>query len=95
MKEPALSDNAAQSRYEVDLGSGVAAFADYQTDGITLRLTHTEVLPGNEGTGLGSRLARLVLDDARKRGLHVVPVCSFMKTWIERHPDHADLAAPD
>ena len=95
MQEPRISDNPAESRYELQLGDQVAAFAVYELDGDTLTLTHTEVLPGNEGGGLGSRLAKFALDDVRSRGLHVLPLCSFMKTWIERHPGYADLVAPD
>ena len=56
-------------------------------------LTHTEVDPAAEGKGVGSALARAALDGARAAGLRVVPQCPFIATWIERHPDYADLVA--
>lgn len=34
---------------------------------------------------VGSALARSALDDVRSRGLSVVPLCSFVTSWIERH----------
>jgi len=47
--------------------------------------------PRLEGHGAGSLLARFALDDARRRGLAVLPFCPFMSGWIERHPEFADL----
>jgi predicted GNAT family acetyltransferase len=44
-------------------------------------------------SGLGSRLVRAALDDVRGKGLQVVPLCPFVRGWIERHPDYADLVA--
>jgi hypothetical protein len=33
------------------------------------------------------------LDDARARGDHVRPLCSFVKGWIGNHPEYADPVA--
>ena len=52
---------------------------------------HTEVPKALEGRGIGSALIRGVLDIARAQGLKVNPVCPFAKTYIERHPEYADL----
>ncbi|MCL2315755.1 MAG: N-acetyltransferase, partial [Actinomycetia bacterium] len=37
--------------------------------------------------------AKGALDDVRanRPGFAVVPECDFIKTYIERHPDYADL----
>ena len=48
---------------------------------------HTEVYKSYEGLGLGSRLARAALEDARARGLEVMPFCPFIAGFIERHLD--------
>jgi predicted GNAT family acetyltransferase len=53
--------------------------------------THTEVDPAFEGHGIGSALAAGALDDARRRGLVVVPSCPFIRAYITRHPEYADL----
>ncbi|HEY0400428.1 MAG TPA: GNAT family N-acetyltransferase, partial [Blastococcus sp.] len=55
--------------------------------------THTEVDPDAGQDGLGSTLVRAALDDVRGRGGSVVPQCSFVRGWIERHPEYADLVA--
>jgi uncharacterized protein len=49
-----------------------------------------------EGLGLGGRLARTALDNARARGLTVMPFCPFIAAYIERHIDeYGDLVAPE
>lgn len=80
------SDNGARDRE-------VTAFADYSVQGRLVVITHTEVDPAYEGQGIGSTLVRAALDDIRRQGRRVVPVCPFVRTWIERHPDYADLTA--
>jgi predicted GNAT family acetyltransferase len=54
-------------------------------------LTHTEVPQELSGRGIGSRLARGVLDDIRAAGLKVVAKCPFMAGYIGKHPEYADL----
>jgi predicted GNAT family acetyltransferase len=36
-----------------------------------------------------------VLDAARERGLHVLPYCSFIRHYIQQHPETVDLVAED
>lgn len=59
----------------------------------TIIFTHTTIDPPLEGRGLGSALAAYVLDDARARGLSVVPECAFIAAYIDRHPEYADLVS--
>jgi uncharacterized protein len=86
-----VADNLAEARYEVWAGEKLAAFSEYELTSDTIIFVHTEVEPEYEGQGVGGSLARFALDDARRRGLRVRPLCPFIKAWIERHPDYADL----
>jgi uncharacterized protein len=54
-------------------------------------LVHTEVDSAYEGHGVGSVLAKAALDDIRRRGKRVTPLCPFVSTYIARHPEYADL----
>ena len=74
--------------------NGLVAHLDYRIqDQHTLIFSHTIVPPQLEGQGIASALARHALDYAREHGKKVVPACSFVATWIQRHPEYSDLQA--
>jgi predicted GNAT family acetyltransferase len=86
----AIHDNREAGRYEAEV-EGQLAFAEYMLTGNNITFTHTEVPEELEGHGIASQLARFVLDDARARGLEVIPLCPFIKAYIARHPEYQDL----
>lgn len=86
-----INDRPELEYYEVTVDGTRAGLAAYEIEGDVIAFTHTEVDDAYEGQGLGSRLARYALDDARSRGLKVRPLCPFIKTWIRRHEDYRDL----
>jgi hypothetical protein len=87
-----LTDNVARSRFELG-EDGEQGFVDYRRSGATLYLNHAEVPSSLAGRGLGTRLVRGTLDLIRSRGERIVPVCPFIKVFIRRYPDYADLSA--
>ena len=92
MAEVQVTRNDDLTRYEAHLDGALAGFAEYQLTDILVVFTHTEVEPAAEGQGVGSALARWALDDVRDQGTRtVLPICPFIKAWIDRHPDYADL----
>ncbi|HTB55113.1 MAG TPA: GNAT family N-acetyltransferase [Trebonia sp.] len=92
--DPVVTDNPAESRYELNLGGELAGSVRYHLRGQQITLIHTEVDPRFQGAGLATYLARYSLDDARKRNLAVLPSCPYIRSWIRRHPEYADLV-PD
>jgi uncharacterized protein len=91
--ELAVRDNPEAGRYEIVDGDRVLGLAAYERRGDTLVFTHTEVDPDAGQTGLGTTLVRGALDDVRATGGKVIPLCPFVRGWIERHPEYADLVA--
>ena len=89
--EPQVRNNADAERFEAVVDGDVVGVAAYKISGDVITFTHTEVDSAAEGRGVGSALARTGLDDARSRGLTVLPMCSFIEGWIDRHPEYADL----
>src|SRR5215213_10213115 len=89
-----VADAADRRRYEVLIDGRVAGILRYARGDRAIRLVHTEVDESIEGHGLGSRLAKFALDDARARGLRVRADCPFVSAWIGRHPEYADLVEP-
>lgn len=84
-------ENGAQHRFEVHVDGRLAGFTAYQSHPGGYTFTHTEIDPEDEGKGVGSTLVRGVLDEMRRRGLTVRPVCPFVLTFLRRHPDYVDL----
>jgi predicted GNAT family acetyltransferase len=86
-------DNPEQLRYELWLGATRAGFIQYRSEPGTILLVHTEVEPAFEGHGLGARLVTGALDDLRARGLTVVALCPFVRSYLRHHREYADLVA--
>ncbi|WP_298889839.1 GNAT family N-acetyltransferase [uncultured Serinicoccus sp.] len=92
MADVQVTRNDDLTRYEAHLDGALVGFAEYQLTDILVVFTHTEVERAAEGQGVGSALARWALDDVRDQGTRrVLPICPFIKAWIDRHPDYADL----
>jgi len=88
-------DVPEKGRFEVRLDDRVVGLASYHIDGGTMTLPHTEVDPSVGGRGIGTALVAGVLDAARERGLHVLPYCSFIRHYIQQHPETIDLVAAE
>lgn len=91
--ELTVRDNAEQARYEALVGSEVVGFTAYRLEPERITLVHTEIDPAFEGHGIASRLVAGAIDDIRERGLTLVAVCPFVRSYLERHPENADLTA--
>jgi predicted GNAT family acetyltransferase len=82
-----VRDNPAESRYEIQDDERLAGFAVYQLTGQDIAFTHTEVAPELSGRGLARQLVTEALDDARRRGLAVLPFCPYVRNIIARNTD--------
>ena len=92
--ELAVRDNPERKRFEIDLGGGSFAIAEYTLPEGKIMFTHTEVPPEHEGKGIGSMLIRAGLAAARERGLKVIPICPFFARYIQKHEAVQDLLDP-
>lgn len=92
MSDVTVTNAPAQTRYEAHIDGDLAGFAEYELGDGRITFTHTEVGDEYGGRGVGGALARGALDDVRATGGRtVVPQCEFIKGWIDKHPDYADL----
>jgi len=93
--EAVVVDVPERDRYELRLGGRLIGLAAYHRRNGRLALTHTEVDEECSGRGFGTRLALAALEDARRQGVVVVPLCPFIAHVIEQHPGYQELVAPD
>jgi predicted GNAT family acetyltransferase len=89
----AVRRNSQLERFELDV-EGHTAVAYYRLAPGVITFTHTEVPPELGGRGIGSQLARGALDAVRAEGLKVIPECPFIRGYIGKHAEYADLLAP-
>ena len=87
-----VRDNSERHRFELD-ADGHIAFSNYKLSDGLLTILHTEVPKELEGRGIGSALVRGLLEIARAQGLKVHAVCPFVKAYLDRHAEYADLQA--
>jgi len=93
--EPLLvRDNPERRRFEIDLGDGTFAIAEYTLRPGKIMFTHTEVPEAHEGKGIGTTLIRFALDAARERGMKVIPICPFFAAYMQKHAEVQDLLDP-
>jgi uncharacterized protein len=83
-------NNKAHHRYELTVDGHLAATYYAISDGV-ITFIHTEVPPELGGKGVGSRLIKGALDQVRAEGLKVIAQCPFVKAFIGKHADYADL----
>ena len=86
-----VRDNPDRHRFEIDLGDGSFAIAEYTLPAGKIMFTHTEVPEAHEGQGIGTKLIRFALDAARERGLKVIPICPFFAAYMQEHAEVQDL----
>jgi predicted GNAT family acetyltransferase len=82
--------NPQARRFEIEK-DGYLALLAYRLAEDKIVFTHTGVPEELGGQGIGSLLARAGLDYARAQSLSVVPLCSFIAGYIQKHPEYQDL----
>ena len=87
-----VTNNPDAGRYEAHLDGELAGFAEYQLTPRLVVFTHTEVDDRFEGMGVGSAIAQFALDDVKAAATRqVLPLCPFIRGWIQRHADYISL----
>ena len=84
--------NAGAQRFEAHV-DGAFARCDYRRVGNVLQLHHTEVPVALEGRGIAGQLVKAALEYAKAEGLRVAPYCSYVRSYLKRHPEYQPLLA--
>lgn len=87
---PSVQHNETHSRFETTV-EGQHCVADYERRGDVLVMTHTYVPPPLEGRGIARAMVAAAMDYARAHRLKIDPRCSYVRGYMQRHPDTASL----
>lgn len=82
-----IINNTENNRFELSLDNGDKAFVEYSLREDKIAFLHTEVPEAYEGKGIAAALAKYVLEYAKSNHLRVIPICPYIKAYIQRHPD--------
>jgi predicted GNAT family acetyltransferase len=85
-----LTDNLAAGRFEMQ-EAGHIVFADYRRTGSRLIIDHVEAPRALRGSGAAGRLMEGVVEQARREGVKITPLCGYASAWLQRRPEYADL----
>lgn len=92
-----IRDDRAAGRLEAVAGGEVVGHIEYfvlDSPARALVPVHTIVEPAHEGKGIAGALARELYALAGREGVAVAPLCPYVVSWAERHPDEAPAADP-
>ena len=82
--------NESAKRFETSI-DGHIGYISYKERDDKLVYDHTIVPQELGGRGVGSALVKQALNYARENDKKVVPQCSFVSSYIDKHPDYQDL----
>lgn len=88
----AVRHNEPAHRYEA-IVDGHLSVCEYEDVGDNRVFMHTLVPTELRGRGIAEQLVRTALADVRTEGRKVVPACSYVARFIERHGEYRDLLA--
>lgn len=92
MQKLTIIDNPSESRFETQIGDYLAEI-NYHLDGQRLDLYRTFVPKELGGRGIAGELTQFALKTARQKGLTVIPGCSYIASYIQKHSEFHDLVS--
>ncbi|MFB7778362.1 GNAT family N-acetyltransferase [Streptomyces bauhiniae] len=88
---PVVERRDDRRRYEILVDgerAGLTAYRDKEEQRV---FYHTETAEAFAGRGLARELVRYALDDTRRQGKRIVPVCPYVAKFLERTDAYADI----
>lgn len=70
---------------------GAEAFVEYSLSANVIELYHTYTPPQLRGRGLAEKVVRAALEYAKENKLKVIPSCSYVAVFLQRHPEYSEL----
>ena len=85
------SETGSKGLYTATLDGHTAEMTYSRASGKLIILDHTGVPDELRGKGVGQALAVHAIEEARKGGWKIMPLCPFFKAQVSRHPEWNDV----
>jgi uncharacterized protein len=84
-------DAGSKGRWSVNIDGHAAEMTYSRASAQLIIIDHTEVPDALRGRGVGQALVLRAVEDARREGFRIIPLCPFAKAQFERHPEWRDV----
>ncbi len=84
-------EGPSKGRYVLRLDGAEAEMTYSRAGESIIIIDHTEVPGAMRGRSVGQALVRRAVEDARRSGRSIIPLCPFARAQIERHPEWQDV----
>ncbi|TPG35139.1 GNAT family N-acetyltransferase [Mycolicibacterium hodleri] len=81
-------------RFAIAVDGQTVGFAEYTDRDGRRTFPHTEVGTEFQGRGLATILVGEALNATREADLRIVPACSMVADYVDKHPEYADITDP-
>ena len=85
-----IKHDVEQNRF-VLYDEGYKAVVEYMLKDNVIDLYRTFTPPELRGKGFAGKLVKFALEHAKENNLKIIPTCSYVKGYIERHENYKEL----
>ena len=86
-----LEETQSGGRYRTRIEGHEAVMTYSRASPKLIIIDHTEVADALRGKGAGQALALHAVEEARKGGWKIIPLCPFFYAQADRHPEWQDV----
>ncbi len=79
-----INHDTDKKRFLINV-EGYTGYVEYKITNTTMELRHTFVPEELQGRGIAAELVTAALEFALENGLNVKPVCSYVKTFLQKN----------
>lgn len=86
------TDNGEEGMFYIETDGNISAQMTYTLVGSDrIVINHTDVSETHKGKGVGKQLVTKAVEFARKKGIKIVPLCSFTQKVLSTTPEFKDV----
>jgi predicted GNAT family acetyltransferase len=94
MTQSEINDNKSNNTLEIWVDDK-RSFIEYEVEGEKIYLLHTEVPEEQNNQGIAADLVEKAFIYLEGINLKVVPACSYVRSFIRKHPEWERIGAVD